>query len=146
MDCFAADYRNQNPLHPARDFEGSSQVRRNWEQILHLVPDIQTEVLASAVDGSTVWAEMEHRGTRLDGSPHLMRGTTTFTVVDGHIASARFYLEPVETGGADAREPSQPRSARRHDRDPRGRRHRPTGVGARPSTVPQWSGGPGADP
>ena len=102
VGCFAQDYRSVNPLHPARDFDGSGQVRRNWERILRLVPDVRIEVLGLAVDGATAWVEMEHRGTRPDGTPHLMRGITTFEVAGDRIVSARFYLEPVEDGGVDA--------------------------------------------
>lgn len=29
--CFAEDYVNDTPAHPARGFRGSAQVRRNWE-------------------------------------------------------------------------------------------------------------------
>jgi len=32
-DCFAEDYRNETPLHPARSFRGREQVRANWRQI-----------------------------------------------------------------------------------------------------------------
>src|SRR4051812_40894700 len=28
--CFAADYENATPAHPARSFRGREQVRRNW--------------------------------------------------------------------------------------------------------------------
>ena len=36
------------------------------------------------------------RGTRRDGSPHLMRGVILFGIEHGEIVCARFYLEPVE--------------------------------------------------
>jgi len=71
--CFADDYRNQTPVHPARGFVGNDQVRRNWTQILAAIPDVSSEIVASVADGDTVWSEWEHRGTRADGSPHLMR-------------------------------------------------------------------------
>ena len=71
--CFALDYRNETPVHPARGFEGRAQVRKNWEQIFASVPDITAEVHWVA-DNQTVWSEWEMRGTRLDGSRHLMRG------------------------------------------------------------------------
>jgi ketosteroid isomerase-like protein len=96
VDCFAADYRNETPVHPARGFEGRDQVRRNWEQIFAFVPDITAEVLRSTVDGNTVWSEWEMRGTRRDGSAHRMRGVILFGVLDGRAAWARFYLEPVD--------------------------------------------------
>jgi ketosteroid isomerase-like protein len=99
--CFAADYRNETPLHPTRNFVGNAQVRRNWTQILAAVPDISTRIVASAAAGPIVWTEWEHRGTRRDGTTHLMRGVVVFSIADGLIASARFFLEPVEEGGAD---------------------------------------------
>ena len=46
-----------------------------------------------------MWSEWEHRGTRADGSPHLMRGVIVFGVRDGLIATARFFLEPVDDAG-----------------------------------------------
>lgn len=104
--CFAPDYRNVTPLHPARGFVGREQVRRNWTQILAAMPDVSTEIVASASAGDTVWTEWEHRGTRRDGSGHLMRGVIVFGVRAGVIVTARFFLEPVEEtdrgGGVDA--------------------------------------------
>ena len=99
--CFASDYRNETPAHPARSFVGNEQVRRNWTQILAAIPDISTEILASAVSGTMVWTEWEHRGTRRDGTAHLMRGVIVFGIAGGLIASARFFLEPVEQASGD---------------------------------------------
>ena len=99
--CFASDYRNETPAHPARNFVGNEQVRRNWTKILAAVPDVSTEILASAASGNMVWTEWEHRGTRPDGTAHLMRGVVVFGVSDGLIASARFFLEPVEEASGD---------------------------------------------
>lgn len=97
--CFALDYRNETPAHPARGFQGREQVRRNWDQIFRAVPDITTEIQWIA-DAETVWSEWEMRGTRRDGSPHHMRGVVIFGVAGGEATWARFYLEPVEEGGA----------------------------------------------
>jgi ketosteroid isomerase-like protein len=97
--CFAPDYRNETPVHPERSFTGREQVRRNWEQILTFVPDVTATLVRYAVHGDEVWSEWEHRGTRPDGSAHLMRGVIIFRVVDDLVASARFYLEPVQEGG-----------------------------------------------
>jgi hypothetical protein len=74
-------------------------VRRNWEQIFAFVPDIRGEAVRTAVDGDTVWSEWEMRGTRRDGTAHLMRGCIVFGVVDAAIRWARFYLEPVDENG-----------------------------------------------
>lgn len=94
--CFAADYENETPVHPARGFRGRDQVRRNWEQIFAFVPDVGAEVLQCTVDGETAWTEWEMRGTRTDGSAHLMRGVILFGVRDAVAQWARFYLEPVD--------------------------------------------------
>jgi ketosteroid isomerase-like protein len=94
--CFAAEYRNETPAHPDRGFIGRDQVRANWSQIFAAIPDLTCDVLSCTVEGDTVWSEWEHRGTRPDGSPHLMRGVIIFGVADGLAAWARFYLEPVQ--------------------------------------------------
>jgi|SRR5664279_1885500 len=98
--CFASDYLSEIPAHPARSFRGSEQVRRNWTQILAGVPDLHSELLRDSVDGNVVWSEWEWTGTRRDGVPHLMRGTTILGVQDDSIAWARFYMEPVVDDGA----------------------------------------------
>lgn len=102
--CFADDYRNETPAHPARGFVGRAQVRRNWEQIFAGVPDIQAQVLRTSVDGDEIWSEWEMAGTRPDGAPHVMRGVVIFGIAHDEAAWARFYLEPVDSGagGVDA--------------------------------------------
>ncbi|HEX3644641.1 MAG TPA: nuclear transport factor 2 family protein [Vicinamibacterales bacterium] len=99
--CFAPDYRNDTPAHPERGFTGREQVSRNWEQIFAAIPDLTARVLRSAVDGSEIWSEWEHRGTRRDGSAHVMRGVVIFGVANGLVTWARFYLEPVQEGGGN---------------------------------------------
>jgi hypothetical protein len=99
--CFATDYRNDTPAHPERSFTGREQVGRNWGQIFAAIPDLTARVLRSAINGSEVWSEWEHRGTRRDGSAHVMRGVVIFGVANGLLAWARFYLEPVQEGGGN---------------------------------------------
>lgn len=99
--CFAPDYRNETPAHPERSFTGRDQVRRNWEQIFAAIGDLTANVLRSAVHGSEIWTEWEHRGTRADGSAHMMRGVVIFGVADELLIWARFYLEPVQDGGGN---------------------------------------------
>jgi hypothetical protein len=96
--CFADDYENETPTHPARSFRGAEQVRRNWQQIFVHVPDVHAEIVRRAFDGDTVWTEWKMTGTRADGSAHHMRGVVVFGVRDGVVARARFYLEPVDVG------------------------------------------------
>ena len=102
--CFAEDYENETPVHPARGFRGSGQVRRNWEQIFAFVPDLRAEVTRNATDGDVVWSEWEMTGTRRDGSAHCMRGVVIFGVGERVAQWARFYLEPVDLtdGSIDA--------------------------------------------
>jgi ketosteroid isomerase-like protein len=99
--CFAPDYRNETPVHPMRGFIGNDQVRRNWAQILSVIPNLRATVTRTASDGDRVWIEVEHAGTRGDGVPHLVRGVIIFGVSGDMIASARFYLEPVEADSGD---------------------------------------------
>jgi uncharacterized protein (TIGR02246 family) len=101
--CFAEDYENATPVHPARSFRGRDQVRKNWEQIFAFVPDIRADVVRVVVDGDTAWTEWEMTGTRKDGTAHQMRGVILFIAGGGVVQSARFYLEPVDeaSGGVD---------------------------------------------
>ena len=96
--CFSTGYRNETPAHPSRGFTGSDQVRANWEQILRFVPDLRATLLRTATNGTTVWTEWEHSGTRLDGSSHAMAGVIIFGIAGGLIQWASFYLEPVTEG------------------------------------------------
>lgn len=96
--CFAEDYENETPVHPARGFRGRAQVLRNWEQIFAFVPDLRAEVISSAIAYETAWTEWEMTGTRRDGTEHKMRGVVLFGVRDGLAQWARFYLEPVDLG------------------------------------------------
>ncbi len=101
VGCFAEDYRNETPAHPLRSFTGNAQVRTNWSQIFGGVPDIEARVLRAAEDGELVWTEWEMTGTRVDGGPFAMRGVVIFGITGDRIASARFYLEPVEESSGD---------------------------------------------
>ncbi len=96
VDCFAVDYVNVTPVHPARGFTGREQVRSNWQQIFAAVPDLKAEVLGCVATGDTAWTEWEMSGTRRDGADHLMRGVIVFGVSNGRADWARFYLEVVQ--------------------------------------------------
>jgi ketosteroid isomerase-like protein len=105
---FAPDVRSDTPAHPARSFVGSDQVRRNWSQILGAIGDLTATISSSATSAGstpgseTVWAEIAFDGRRPDGAPWRMRGVTVNEVVDGRIASLRFYLEPVDDAAVGA--------------------------------------------
>lgn len=98
--CFDEGYINETPAHPQRGFRGREQVRRNWTQILAAVPELRARVLRTAVDGG-VWTEWDISGTRRDGAPFQMAGVAIYEIRDAKIASARFYLEPVEQTSGD---------------------------------------------
>ena len=100
VGCFAPDYRNETPAHPAQGFTGRDQVRRNWEQIFAFIPDITARVLRSCRDANVVWSEWDMTGTRRDGAAAHMAGVIVFGMRDGLFSWARFYLEPVQAGGA----------------------------------------------
>jgi ketosteroid isomerase-like protein len=105
--CFAQDYRNETPAHPAQGFAGRGQVRRNWEQIFAFVPDITARLLRGCGEGVVIWSEWEMSGTCPDGTTHQMAGVVIFGVRGGRFTWARFYLEPVRTDGADVNEALQ---------------------------------------
>jgi len=98
VGCFALDYVNETPAHPARGFRGNTQVRRNWAQIFGSVPDLTASILHRAMSGDFVWTEWDMQGTRGDGTKHHMAGVIVFGIRDGLINSARFFLEPVDSG------------------------------------------------
>lgn len=104
VGCFALDVHSETPAHPARNFVGRDQVRRNWAQIFGAVQDIQAAVVDSTIDRNVVWSELEFRGHRPDGGVHVMRGITILTVASGEVADVRFYMEPVDEAslGPDA--------------------------------------------
>ncbi|WP_066274020.1 nuclear transport factor 2 family protein [Arthrobacter sp. OY3WO11] len=99
--CFSPDYFNETPAHPQRGFRGRDQVRKNRVEIFSQVPDIRARVRGTALQDDTLWTEWEMAGTRHDGAPFLMRGVVIFSVTNGLVSSARFYLEPVEDASGD---------------------------------------------
>lgn len=99
VSCFASDYVLTMPAHPARNFVGNEQVRRNWSAFFSAIPDIRFDVTGVAVRGDEYWTESDTRGTRRDGRNHHLRGVAVFTVADDLIRACRFYLEPVDESG-----------------------------------------------
>jgi limonene-1,2-epoxide hydrolase len=77
---------------------GSDQVRANWAAVFAGVPDFHTDLLRSAAQGDTCWAEWHWQGTRGDKSRLDIRGVTIFGIRDDRIAWGRLYLEDVEAG------------------------------------------------
>jgi limonene-1,2-epoxide hydrolase len=100
---FHDDYRSEQPAHPDRAFGGREQVGENWTTMFAEIPDFEAEVISSAVDGDTVWAEWSWRGQRRDGVRFALGGVTLFGVHDGRISWGRLYMEAVTGGEGDIR-------------------------------------------
>jgi ketosteroid isomerase-like protein len=100
LACFRADYRSEQPLFPSRDFQGVDQVRTNWSALFEAIPDFRAELLRSAADGDTVFAEVHWTGTKADGEPLDERGVIIAGIADDRVAWARFYVDEVEREGS----------------------------------------------
>ena len=99
LECFAPDYRSEQPAHPARAFIGTEQVRKNWSALFAGLPNFRAQVLRSVVDADTIWTEWHWQGTRGDGSHAHFRGVTLFGTDEERITWGRLYVEPVEVSG-----------------------------------------------
>jgi ketosteroid isomerase-like protein len=99
--CFHEDYRSEQPVYPARAFQGSDQVRKNWSVLLENLRDFHAETLRSAVDGDTVFAEVLWTGSKPDGTPLEERGVIVLGIRDDRIAWGRLYVAEVERESAD---------------------------------------------
>lgn len=99
VDCFAQDYALTDPVHPARSFTGSAQVRRNWTTMFAAVPDVSLDVEDVAVTDRGFWMEAAQVGTRRDGRRLETRMVFIAGVTGGRISSAHMYAAPVEQGG-----------------------------------------------
>ena len=98
--CFAPDYQSAQPVHPDRAFQGAEQVRKNWSNIFQDIPDFHAELVRSAVDGETIWAEWYWFGTKRDGAQFAVRGVTIMGIQADQIMWGRLYMEPVQESSA----------------------------------------------
>jgi ketosteroid isomerase-like protein len=102
VECFAPDYRSEQPAHPSRAFEGREKVRENWTSVFAGVPDFRAELLTSTTTEDAVEiGEWFWRGTHTDGTPFGMQGVTVTGIEGEHIAWARLYMEAIEHDGGD---------------------------------------------
>lgn len=105
VSCFAPDYHDVEPVHPARQISGgNAEVRRRWATILDGMPDFRTRVERVALEDDTAWIEHDWSGTRSDGTRLHLRGVNVFGIRDGQFASGHIYMETVEEGGIDIEE------------------------------------------
>jgi ketosteroid isomerase-like protein len=101
LACFHADYMSEQPLFPARTFQGINQVRANWSTLLGAISDFHAETVRSAVDGDTLFAEVHWTGTKADGSALDERGVLIAGVRDDRLAWGRLYVDEVAAESAD---------------------------------------------
>jgi len=105
VSCFAPDYHDVEPVHPARQISGgTAEVRKRWATVLDGLPDFRTEVERVALEDDTAWIEHDWSGTRSDGTRLHLRGVNVFGIRDGQFASGHIYMETVEEGGMDIEE------------------------------------------
>jgi ketosteroid isomerase-like protein len=102
--CFHEDYRSEQPMYPARSFQGIDQVRKNWSALLQSIPDFHSEIVLSAVEDDTVFVEVHWTGTKADGSPLEERGVLVMGIRGERIAWGRLYAEEVQREGEDINE------------------------------------------
>src|SRR3954452_4849207 len=86
LACLHEDYRSEQPLFPARAFDGSDQVRANWSALLGAMPDFHAEVLRSAADGDTVFMDVHWTEIKADGEPLDERGVVVMGVRESRVA------------------------------------------------------------
>lgn len=96
LECFEANYRSEQPVHPNRGFGGKEQVQKNWAGMFQSFPDFEAQVLRHTADGGVVWSEWRWTATGLD-----MAGVIIMGVKEERIAWARLYMETVEEDGQD---------------------------------------------
>ncbi|MDX6591250.1 MAG: hypothetical protein QOJ13_446 [Gaiellales bacterium] len=96
---FHDDYLSEQPIFPSRAFRGVDQVRKNWSTLLASIPDFHSEVVRTAVDGDTIFAEVHWTGTRTDGSTLEERGVMIMGVRDDRVAWGRLFIDEVDREG-----------------------------------------------
>lgn len=101
VECFADDYVLSDPVHPARSFTGSAQVRQNWTTMFTAVPDVRLSVQNHVVTDAGFWLEASQVGNRRDGLRLEMRTVFIAAIAGGRVTSAHMYAAPVELGGPD---------------------------------------------
>lgn len=97
-ECFDLNYQSEQPMRPDRAFRGREQMRKNWAQIFAAIPDIQADVLRTAVDGNVVWAEWSMRGTGPNGVPSHTAMVTIGGIEHEQVVWVRLFMDEVRTG------------------------------------------------
>ena len=118
-ECFAPDYRSEQPAHPSRAFDGPAG-GGELAGVFSGVPDFHAELRAAADAGDgTEIAEWRWSGTFTDGSP--LRDVRRHG--DGHrggTGRGRMYMEPVDRDGGTSTRWCATRIGHRRRADARG--------------------------
>ncbi len=78
-------------------------MRANFGALFESIIDLRADLLATAIDGDTVWIEWRMSGTRADGTAMEFVGVNVFDVQDDHFTGGRIYTELVrDAGGIDS--------------------------------------------
>jgi len=97
---FAPEYHSEQPAHPGREFVGRAQVFTNWTGVFAAIPDFHAELLSCDRNDDVEWGEVVWSGHHTDGSPYAACGVIIAIIRDDHIASARLYVESIESDDA----------------------------------------------
>ena len=87
-----------SPCTPTGRSWAAGRCGRTGPEVFAGVPDFRAELLRSAQEDDTGWAEWHWHGTRTDGTRLDMRGVTIFGIRDDRIAWGRLYMEDVQAG------------------------------------------------
>ena len=96
VECFAPDFRSEQPFHSERAFTGQAGVRKNWSFFFNTVPDIQIDILNEVEEGGTIWAELHYHGTQTDEKKFSVMGVSLLGIQADQICWLRLYIEPVQ--------------------------------------------------
>jgi len=95
VECFAEDFRSEQPFHPERNFVGQAGVRKNWSFFFSTIPDMQVTILNEVIEGDILWAELHYHGTGIDGKKQTTKGVTIQGVRANQIIWSHLYIESV---------------------------------------------------
>jgi ketosteroid isomerase-like protein len=99
VEFFHEDYSGERPRHPDSRKSNREEVRGNWSEMIHDVPDLRVEIPAAIQEGDTIWSEWRVYGTARSGALLEVGGVIIFGVEEGRVVWSRMYLEPVEQEG-----------------------------------------------
>ena len=95
MHLFQVDFEQFWPGQGKKETTGLEPVRTEWEHIFRDHPDFRADLIAKAFEGMMIWSEWRWLGNggAAGGGESIKRvGVIIFSVEEGLIASARYYM------------------------------------------------------